>query len=524
MSDNKNSLPYEVEVIKNLVNANEIKETHISYALLTDEYVYKIKKPVDFGFINYTELKDRKFFSILEKDLNDRFSKDIYLDVLKLSKKTATEFSLEPLESSLFAVEYILKMKRINDADFLLFKLSNNSISLEAIEQVGIEVATLLSNLDNAPMEQLEGFISNYDTVHFNAVENFNQTEQYLDKLIDKDIFNFIKLETDKFLTKHKDIFNLRFKDGYVKNGHGDLRLDHIYFNSDGSVGLIDCIEFNKRFRFNDIISEAAFLSMELDYQGMIDISDAFLKGFLSILNDPNSLLLLNYYKSYLAYVRAKIAAITLEQLTPSTTEYNKKLLELKRLINFSAYYILIADNPMTLLFFGTMATGKSKNAKMFSETFPVRHLASDEIRKKSLNINPTEKVYIEFNEGIYSKEMSNKLYNEISDKLNDNIRLGRGSIIDASFADPEYYNIVKSKAKSRLFKIKFTAPESLINERLKSRLNKKSISDGRPAISEIQKQTATFPSEDILIVTDGDINDNINKIFSTIINKNNEI
>ncbi len=522
MSDN-NEVKYssEVEILRGIIpNIQEIKETHISYAILTDEYVYKVKKDVDFGFLNYKTLKSRRLYTILEQELNDRFSKDVYIGVLKLVEKEHKVFMLEPYTSSLAPVEYVLKMRRIKEDSFLMSKLDSKSLTLNEIEKVGSEVAKLLKNLETAPFETVEGFISNFDTVAYNARENFEQTEKYVGSLIDTDSYNFIKKESRLFLDNHKELFNDRYINGFVKNGHGDLRLDHIYFNDDGTIGLIDCIEFNKRFRFNDIVSELAFLSMELDLSKNIPTSDAFSKGFLGELNDPNSLLLLNYYKSYLAYVRAKVAAFTLDSLDPLSTTYKGKVIELKRLIDLSAYYIMIANKPTTLLFFGLMATGKSKNATLFSDTFPVNKISSDIVRKTISNVNLTDKVYVDFDADIYSKEVSYKLYEEISKMVNDSLSIGRSSIIDASFTDSKYYDIVKSNIKSSLFNIKFTTSEEVISIRLKSRLNRTTVTDGRPQIYEEQKKSANFPKEDMLIDTTGKMNENSKKIFSAMITK----
>ena len=522
MSDN-NELKYssEVEVLRSIIpNIEEIKETHISYAILTDEYVYKVKKAVDFGFLNYKTLKSRRLYSILEQELNDRFSKDVYVGVFKLVETENKVYALVPYTSSLSPIEYVLKMRRIKDDAFLMSKLDSKKLSLDEVEKVGSEVAKLLQNLEPAPFETVDGFVSNFDTVAYNARENFEQTEKYVGSLIDKEYYDFIKKESRLFLDNHKDLFNERYLNGFVKNGHGDLRLDHIYFNNDGTIGLIDCIEFNKRFRFNDIISELAFLSMELDSSKNIPTSDAFTKGFLREVSDSNSLILLNYYKSYLAYVRVKIAAFTLESLDPESSVYKDKVVELKRLVKLSAYYIMIANKPTTLLFFGLMATGKSKNATLFSDAFPVVKISSDNVRKAINNVNLTDKVYVDFDADIYSKEVSYKLYEEIAKMVNVNLSIGRSSIIDASFTDSKYYDIVKSNIKTNLFNIKFTSTEEVISIRLKSRLTRTTVTDGRPQIYEEQKQKACFPKEDLIIDTTGKMNKNTKKIFSAMIVK----
>ncbi|MDE7170093.1 MAG: gluconate kinase, partial [Mucispirillum sp.] len=177
----------------------------------------------------------------MEKELNERFSKGVYLEVLKIVRTSASDFALVPVENSLAAVEYVLKMKRIKDEDFLQNRIDNNKISCEDMEKIGRETALLLKDLEPAPKD--EKFENVFEAVKFNAVENFNQTEKYVKNFINEDSFNYIQTQTLNFLNNNKDLFNKRSSDGFVKNGHGDLRLEHIYFNDDGSVGLIDCIE-----------------------------------------------------------------------------------------------------------------------------------------------------------------------------------------------------------------------------------------------------------------------------------------
>ena len=139
--------PASVIIVKNITGAQIVKETHISYAVIGDEYVYKIKKPVDFGFLDYRLAKSRKIYSILEKDLNDRFSKDIYIEVLKIVRQNEKDFALVPVENSLTAIEYVLKMKRIKDENFLQARIDKWLISTQDMQSIGRQVALLFKNL-----------------------------------------------------------------------------------------------------------------------------------------------------------------------------------------------------------------------------------------------------------------------------------------------------------------------------------------------------------------------------------------
>ncbi len=507
--------PASVLIIKELTKAEIVKETHISYAIITDDYVYKIKKPVDFGFLDYRLAKSRKLYSILEKDLNDRFSKGIYLEVLKIVRQNEKEFALVPLDNSLVAIEYVLKMKRIKDDNFLQNRIKKSLITPSHMEKIGMQVATLLKNLEKAPKD--EEFANYYEVVKFNAIENFNQTEKYTSSFIDKKLYDYIKTKTLNFLEENKDIFINREESGFIKNGHGDLRLEHIYFNEDESIGLIDCIEFNKRFRFNDIVSEAAFLSMELDSLNYIDLSDSFLAGFFSVFSDEITLKLINYYRCYLSYVRAKVTCFLLDDKDESWPMYQEKVNEVKRFIDMATIYALSFDKN-SIMFFGLMGTGKSKNAINFSKRFPTALFSSDIIRKELQGLDINNRQYVDWGTGIYSEENSIKVYDEIGMLVEKKHKLGRLSIVDASCSQKDYIKAYKKHNVGNIISIEFRASDDIIYKRLLKRENIETITDGRIEIAENQKKTANMPKADLVINTTGNVEDNIEEIIKFLI------
>lgn len=507
--------PSSVIIIQNITGAKTVKETHISYAIIGDDFVYKIKKPVDLGFLDYKLAKSRRMYTILEKDLNDRFSKGVYLEVLKLVRQNEKDFALVPLENSLTAIEYVLKMKRIKDEDFLQNRIEKGLISLSDMERIGKETANLLKNLEAAPKD--EDFESNYHVVRYNAEENFTQTKSYVSKFIDEQSYEYIKNQTLNFLEANKDIFIKRAENNFVKNGHGDLRLEHIYFNKDNTVGLIDCIEFNRRFRFNDVISEASFLSMELDSMGRVDLSDSFLKGFLSVFNDKESLKLINYYRCYLAYVRAKVTCFLVASKDESWELYQQKIDEINKLIGMSAIYAK-SMSMENLVFYGLMGTGKSKNANAFVAKYPAALFVSDVIRKELAGLSKDDRQYIDWGTGIYTEENSLALYNKLGEYVEEKHKVGRLSVVDASFTKDKYLQEYTKHNVGHITFINFDAPQDEINKRLIKRENQATVTDGRVEIAEKQRNCASMPKFDIQIITTGSVSDNINKIYKYLI------
>ena len=323
--------------------------------------------------------------------------------------------------------------------------------------------------------------------------------------------------KTLAFLEENKDVFIKRVEEGYIKNGHGDLRLEHIYFNDDETVGLIDCIEFNKRFRFNDVISEASFLSMELDSMGRTDLADGFLSGFLSVFNDELSLKLINYYRCYLAYVRAKVTCFLVDGKDKSWELYDTKVNEIKKLIDMSLFYAKSMEQN-NLVFFGLMGTGKSKNAAAFAKRFPAALFVSDIIRKQLEGLNATDRQYIDWGTGIYSHENSLKLYNTLGEYAAEKHKVGRMSIVDASFTKKEYLDEYLKHNIGKITFIEFDAPKDIITARLAKREKSNTVTDGRIEIAEKQRETADMPKADLKIITTGNVDDNIEEIKKFLI------
>lgn len=499
-----------VTIMKELVKPDKILETHISYVFIKGDYVYKVKKSVDFGFLDFSTKKKRKAMCILEKDLNERFSDGIYLDVLKIVRN-AKSFDMVHYDSSLLTIDYCVKMKRIPDDAFLSTKVENKEVTLADAERIGANIAKLFKGIKTDENYAREH--GSFSVVKFNCEENFAQTEKYKGGFVDASQYDFIKKATEKFLADNAELFDRRVADGHVIDGHGDLRLEHIYMDGD-SFGLIDCIEFNQRFRFNDVVSEIGFLSMEVDQMGDVAFSDGLLKGFFSVYDDADSRKLLNFYRCYRAYVRAKVTCFLLEGKDESWELYAQKKAEVAKLMDMAAVYAMNMNGTGALIFYGLMASGKTKNAKTFAEKYPVMNINTDVMRKKMHGIDPETKVPVDFGADIYSRENSLKLYEELGKITSDNAAIGRMTLLDGSFSKTEYLELIRKYFKGDIKKIEFHAPENVIMDRLKRRKDKNCVSDGRPEIYEAQKKSAEEIGADMKVETTGDPAENASSIL----------
>ncbi len=326
-----------IEFLKNPLNYQEkpekieLRETHISVVFLTDKFAYKLKKPVDFGFLDYTDLEKRKYFCEKEVELNRRMAEGLYLGVIFIGEENK-----KLVWGKGKPVEYLVKMKRIPDESLLSYKVEKNLANEDMLFKVGEFLGEFHSKAETN--EKISKF-GEPDLFKVNTDENFEQTEDFPDDVISKEDFEFLRTKTERFYEKYRPLMKNRVKEGKIKDCHGDIRLDHVTF-FENKIRIIDCIEFNERFRFGDILLDAVFLKMELDEKGEEALGDAFMKGWLKKTGESFDEIkpLYYFYLSYRAYVRGKVTGFLLND--PNIKEKEKIKKRAKKLFEMSKRYI----------------------------------------------------------------------------------------------------------------------------------------------------------------------------------------
>ena len=287
--------------------AVKLIQTHISYVFITDNFVYKFKKPVDFGFLDFTTLAKRHHYCQQELILNQRLCPSIYLDLVAL-KKTNGDFSLtvDPHANMGNIVEFGVKMKRMPEEQMMANVIRSGHLTPEMIDAICDALVPFYAQADSGPKIQEFG---RPEAVGVNIFENFTQTETFIgSNSLSKVQFDRIKNFSSKFL-QQEDIFAERVSAGRIRDCHGDLYSANICLAD--KVYIFDCIEFNERFRFCDVASDIAFLAMDLDFHGLKSLSDLFVSRFIQKSADNTLEKMLNFYKCYRAYVRGKINLFT---------------------------------------------------------------------------------------------------------------------------------------------------------------------------------------------------------------------
>jgi aminoglycoside phosphotransferase family enzyme len=282
----------------------ELVQTQMSFVFLTGDYVYKVKKPVDLGYLDYTTLEQRHFFCNQELELNRRLCPDAYLAVVPIVEEK-DELRIEGQGK---AIEYAVKMKQLPHNRMMDVLLPQGQVTREMIARVA---ERLVSFHQKAETNQRIAAFGKLDVIRQNTDENFAQTEKYVGISIAPAEYGRIKNYTEDFMQSNASLFDKRLKEGRVRDCHGDLHAAHICF-IDG-ICIYDCIEFNERFRYSDVASEIAFLAMDLDRYQQAALSQHLVNTYVELSNDEGLLKLLNFYKCYRAYVRGKVESFELD-------------------------------------------------------------------------------------------------------------------------------------------------------------------------------------------------------------------
>ena len=284
--------------------AAEVKlvQTHISYVLLAGEYVYKIKKPVNFGFLDFTSLEKRQYFCGREVELNRRLCPDLYLGVTTITRAGAG-FALDGTGE---VVEYAVKMARMDEAQMMGRIVEAGQLTEATLDKI---VAILVPFYERAAGGVELAVFGRPEAVALNVLENFQQTKGFVGcTSLSAEQFQRIDNYARAFLERG-ELFGVRIKAGRIRDCHGDLYSANICLAE--PIRIFDCIEFNERFRYCDVASDVAFLAMDLDYHGLEGLSRYFISRFVEKSGDQGLPVMLDFYKCYRAFVRGKIGLFT---------------------------------------------------------------------------------------------------------------------------------------------------------------------------------------------------------------------
>ena len=461
----------------------KLVQTHISYVFILPDVVYKIKKPVNLGFLDFTTLEKRRFFCEEEARLNSRLGPDVYIGVVPITF-SGGKAQVNGLGA---AVEYAVKMRRISDKRLLVNMVKEGTVTPEQIRRVAVVIAAF--HKDAQTDERIAAF-GEAGMIEYNATENFEQTARFAGTIISTVEYERIKAYTMGFIGANAALFASRVKNGFIRDCHGDIHSEHV--SIDAKVEIIDCIEFNERFRFSDCVADAAFLSMDLDYLGRHDLAEVFDAAYLSATGDGDGRCLLGFYKCYRAYVRGKVAGIKYLEPEVGKEEALAAYIEAKRHFALALQYAEGVYRPSLVVVAGLSGTGKTTLANAISKAADMPVLSSDVIRKQLAGLRPEEHGEFAYGAGIYTPEFTAKTYSALIDRAGQMLKTGRPVIIEATFARRRHLIEALEAAKEAgadVYIIECRAADGTVMRNMSERAKAGTVSDAGYEVYKRQKE-----------------------------------
>jgi aminoglycoside phosphotransferase family enzyme len=310
-------------------------QTHISIVFVGDAFVYKVKKPVNFGFLDFSTLKKRQHFCHKEVVLNRRLAKNLYLGVLPVHFD-GRRHVLGSGKGDI--VEYAVKMKRIPEDRLMDHVFDRGKLDGQSLMNVAAVLARFHASAETSPRIAEYGRAERFK---INTDENFEQVDKYQGITVEKEAFRAIRKWTDLFYTSFHELFSRRISQGRVRDCHGDLHMEHICLTPD--LPIFDCIEFNERFRYSDTVADMAFLLMDLEFHGGYREAEDLWKRYKALAKEDEGQIdaLVTFYKVYRAVVRGKVNSFRMDDSTMAREEKDKVVETASRYFKLAYSYIV---------------------------------------------------------------------------------------------------------------------------------------------------------------------------------------
>jgi aminoglycoside phosphotransferase family enzyme/predicted kinase len=400
-------------------------QTHISRVFLAGPLVYKVKKPVDFGFLDFTTLPKRARVCRDEVRLNRRFAPGIYLGVERITR-TAGGFRLGGRGRT---VEYAVAMRHVPEAQLLLHRLADGRVTPAHLRSLARLLAAVHAASPSGPTVSAFGSLQ---ALRRNHAEAFRQIAPFAGRTICPGDLELLRRHDQAFHARHAALLQRRVADRRIRDGHGDLHAEHVGWR-DRTPFALDCIEFNDRFRYADVAADIAFLAMDLEFRGAWPLAWAFLDEYLRVSEDPLILPLLDYYRCYRAIVRGKVDSLAMDDPDEPVTTRHRMALLARRYFRLATDYAGRDLEPHLVIMTGLAGTGKSRLASLLAETLGFRWLRSD-ILRKDLGAAPPAIRRKAGRSDLYTPEMNQRTYRRLLEEAGGLLQRGESVILDACF------------------------------------------------------------------------------------------
>ncbi|MCT7953811.1 AAA family ATPase [Laspinema palackyanum] len=487
-----------------------LMQTHASFLLLTGDYVYKVKKPVNFGFLDYSTLEKRHHFCDEELRLNQQIAPELYLEVVTVTKKGS---HLE-LNGKGEPVEYALKMRQFPQESLLIHQFEQGQLTQEQMEQLGQVVAEFHRQTPTNDSIKSFGTVAKIREAIDN---NYKQSQTYINGPQTRQQFEETKAYSDNFFAERSANFEQRMQTDKIRECHGDLHLKNIA-RWDNQILLFDRIEFNEAFRFVDVMYDIGFIVMDIEARGRQDLANGFLNTYLEQTGDWQGLQVLRLYLSRQAYVRAKVTSLMLDDANIAQEEKEEAWRTAAQYYQLAWQYTQPRQGRLILMS-GLSGSGKSTIARQLARATGAIQIRSDAVRKHLAGI-PLQSTG---SDEIYSAEMTAQTYARLLELGIMAASEGWTVILDAKYDRQGLREEAIAAAKDRGLPLQIlhcTAPIAILRDRLNQRQG--DIADATADLLDRQQQTAEVFCESelpyvISLDTTADIDAQLKPIISQL-------
>ncbi len=449
-----------------------VAETHVSVLFFVGDRVYKLKKPVAPGFLDFSTRPAREAACRREVELNRRLAPDVYLGVVDV-----TGFDGRPCE-------HLVVMRRMPPERRLAALVRGGADYDEELVRIARRMAAFHAAVPSSPEIAEAG---SAEAVRANWDASFQAMRSFVGPVLDASLSARVEVMVHRYLDGRVDLFRHRIATGKVRDGHGDLQAEDIFCLDDGPR-ILDCIEFDDRLRHGDVLADVAFLAMDLERLGAPAAGRRFLALYREFAGETFPASLAAHYIAYRAHVRCKVACLRHEQGDPEAAAVARGLLGL-------AGRHLEAGRMVLLLVGGLPGTGKSTLASTITDQKGWMMLRSDEVRKELAGPGRDDRDGVAFREGRYRPEITDQVYGTMLEQAEAALRLGEPVIVDASWTDRGWREAaaeVARKTASELVELRCEAPAALAAQRIERRRQEADdASEATPAVAEAMAAAA---------------------------------
>ncbi|QYC41853.1 hypothetical protein Nocox_21235 [Nonomuraea coxensis DSM 45129] len=456
-----------------------VKETHTAVVVLFGGHAYKLKKPVDFGFLDFTTLRARLAACRREVELNRRLAPDVYEGVADVLGPDGQ------------VCEHLVVMRRMPGERRLATLVRAGAPVDEQLRAVARAVAGLHASSPHGPGIDREGGV---EALRGRWTDGFDQVRGLPSMPIERPVLEEIERLALRFLDGRAPLFEARRAARRIVDGHGDLQAEDVFCLDDGPR-ILDCLEFDDRLRFLDGLDDAAFLAMDLERLGAPLLAERFLSWYVEFSGDPAPPALWHHYVAYRAFVRAKVACLRHWQDRSDTTGSDTTAearaqaeagTEARRLAELALRH-LRAGAVSLILVGGAPATGKSTIGGALADRLGHTLLRSDRVRKELAGLDPLRPAAAPYRQGIYDAAHTEQVYAELLSRAEKLLGSGESVVLDATWGDRRHRDAAEQvalRAAADLVQLRCTATPRIIDRRLAAR--RPGLSDADPAVSRL--------------------------------------